>query len=139
MIYFANSLGVLIFAHLISILNSLAYLIRLAVAQKKYSVRNSLKLVCWGFFSACAVEIQRNFAKTLSDVIVENGICKLWLRYAGMNEFALSALFDAIEKNQCFEELKLQRALLNQNGKCLIKLGNVCLCIILNEYSALVE
>ena len=86
---------------------------------------NSLKLTCWGFLNNCDIETQTTFAKYLKNIIVNNGISKLWLRYAGMNEYILNHVFEGLDDNQNFTDLQMQRMLLNDTGRCLSKLGKI--------------
>ena len=102
--------------------------------NKNKDTMNSIKLTCWGFLNNCNIEIQSTFAKYLKNIIVNNGICKLWLRYAGMNEYILNHVFQGLHENQDFTDLQIQRMLLNEHGKCLSKLAKVWLFFMFSVY-----
>lgn len=86
---------------------------------------NSLKLTCWGVFDHCDITIQRQFAINLKNIICDGSLKRLWLRYAGINEFVLNQIIEALDESPYFTEWTVERMLLNEDGQCLSALGSV--------------
>ena len=74
----------------------------------RVSALRSLKLTCWGVLNHCDSDTQRRFASTLKQIVSRPQCKRLWLRYAGINEFVLQHVIDGVASNDHFMDLKVR-------------------------------